>query len=292
MADATAATTATAGPDPTAANNNAAAAAATVASAVISPVNPRSVTMAMAPQDPLAGAAAPAAAPAATPAAPAAAPAAPGAAKAPAAAAPAAPAAADDKAAADTKPEDAAAKKIVDNAGLDYQAIVNEYQTTGYIKPETKDALRKAVEKAGLPPELVDQYFVNLKAQEALLVNKAYEIAGGKDAYEEMGAWARENLTPEEIETFSSMAKTGSPDQALLAVKLLHGQWRQAAMEGGQRMRASSGSSGSGSQSKLFHSMAELAEAQKDPNYAISPTLQREVQERLQRSIAAGVFKG
>lgn len=187
------------------------------------------------------------------------------------------------------KPDEDPEKKIVEGAGLDYQAIVEEYRTNQSLTPETMGKVKEAVKKAGLPEEVVDAYFQNMKAQEELFAQQAYVMVGGQEAFNDMAAWARSYLSEKELKTFSDLAEKGDPDQAMMAIRLLHSQYKQAVQTGGTRIKGDSGAApGEGG---LIRSQAELAELMGTPEYAKSPTRRREIQERMARSVAAGVLK-
>lgn len=189
----------------------------------------------------------------------------------------------------EAKPDEDPEKKIVEDAGLDYQAIVDEYKTNQGLTPETDAKLKEAVKKAGLPEEIVDAYFDNLKAQEELFTQRVHSMVGGQEGFNDMAAWARQNLSEKELKTFSDLAEAGDSDQALMAIRLLHSQYRQAVQTGGNRIRGDAGPAAAGG--NLIRSQTELAELMASPEYAKSPARRREVQERLHRSVVAGVFQ-
>lgn len=182
-----------------------------------------------------------------------------------------------------------AAKAVVESAGLDYDAIVSEYRANnGSISEKTSGELKQAVKKLGLPETVVDRYFNGLAAEQTQFMSSVYQITGGEEGYEEMVAWAKESLSPKELQTINAMADSDDAEQALMAVRLLHGQYQQNAGVGGSRVKATSGApSGSGT----FKNMSEYAAALADPKYSTSPSYQEEVVAKLQRSIASGEFK-
>lgn len=79
----------------------------------------------------------------------------------------------------------------------------------------------KALDKAGIPKNVVDNYINGLKAQQTSFVNELVEIAGGVEQYDAMKLWAEENYTQEELDIITS----GTPKEVALKVKGLKAEY-------------------------------------------------------------------
>jgi len=148
-----------------------------------------------------------------------------------------------------------------ENVSEAYQTIAEAskefFENDGQLSEETYNAL----EKAGLPRDLVDSYAAG---QQALLQSEEAQIKGvAGDQYDAMAEWANENLPQEEIDAFDEAVTGGTINQAKLAVQGLYARYQNAT---GSKPKLTQGNL-SGSSTMPFKSMQELARAQSDPRY-------------------------
>ena len=148
-----------------------------------------------------------------------------------------------------------------ENTSEAYQAVAEAskefFENDGQLSEETYNAL----EKAGLPRDLVDSYAAG---QQALLQSEEAQIKGvAGDQYDAMAEWANENLPQEEIDAFDEAVTGGTINQAKLAVQGLYARYQNAT---GSKPKLTQGNL-SGSSTMPFKSMQELARAQSDPRY-------------------------
>ena len=130
-------------------------------------------------------------------------------------------------------------------------------QNDGQLSEETYNAL----EKAGLPRDLVDSYAAG---QQALLQSEEAQIQSvANGQYDAMAEWANENLPQEEIDAFDEAVTGGTVQQAKLAVQGLYARYQNAT---GSTPKLTQGSV-TGTSTMPFKSMQELARAQSDPRY-------------------------
>ena len=148
-----------------------------------------------------------------------------------------------------------------ENVSEAYQTIAEAskefFENDGQLSEETYNAL----EKAGLPRDLVDSYAAG---QQALLQSEEAQIKGvANGQYDAMAEWANENLPQEEIDAFDEAVTGGTINQAKLAVQGLYARYQNAT---GSKPKLTQGSL-SGTSTMPFKSMQELARAQSDPRY-------------------------
>jgi hypothetical protein len=148
-----------------------------------------------------------------------------------------------------------------ENVSEAYQTIAEAskefFENDGTLSEETYNAL----EKAGLPRDLVDSYAAG---QQALLQSEEAQIQSvANGQYDAMAEWANENLPQEEIDAFDEAVTGGTVQQAKLAVQGLYARYQNAT---GSNPKLTQGSV-SGVSTMPFKSMQELARAQSDPRY-------------------------
>ena len=148
-----------------------------------------------------------------------------------------------------------------ENVSEAYQTIAEAskefFENDGQLSEETYNAL----EKAGLPRDLVDSYAAG---QQALLQSEEAQIQSvAHGQYDAMAEWANENLPQEEIDAFDEAVTGGTVQQAKLAVQGLYARFQNAT---GSTPKLTQGNV-AGPSAMPFKSMQELARAQSDPRY-------------------------
>lgn len=148
-----------------------------------------------------------------------------------------------------------------ENTSEAYKAVAEAskefFENDGQLSEETYNAL----EKVGLPRDLVDSYAAG---QQALLASEEGQIKSvAQGNYDAMAEWANENLPQEEIDAFDEAVTGGTISQAKLAVQGLYARYQNAV---GAKPKLTQGGV-SGVSTMPFKSMQELARAQSDPRY-------------------------
>src|SRR5210317_41052 len=148
-----------------------------------------------------------------------------------------------------------------ENTSEAYKAVAEAskefFENDGQLSEETYNAL----EKAGLPRDLVDSYAAG---QQALLQSEEAQIQSvANGQYDAMAEWANENLPQEEIDAFDEAVTGGTISQAKLAVQGLYARYQN---EVGAKPKLTQGAV-NGVSTMPFKSMQELARAQSDPRY-------------------------
>jgi len=168
------------------------------------------------------------------------------------------------------------ADKAVESAGLNMEALTQEYAENGELGEQSYEALAKA----GIPKETVDQFIAGQQAVAAQQQNEIKSLVGGDDAYTEMTAWAQQNLTPAEVDAYNQAVNAGNMETIKLAVTGLQARYTAA---NGTDPKLLSGKAAPTSQGG-YESWAQVQVDMGDPRYAKDPAFQAEVQEKLANS--------
>lgn len=175
-------------------------------------------------------------------------------------------------------------------AGLDMAAVEAEYIANGgELSPETLAHIVDVMGKVNVSEQQVAAYFRGLKALQEVRTLKAQMALGGADVLDATLAWARDNLNDQDLAGYNAMADGPDDEQYIKAIRLLHTQYRESSMVGGERVQADTGGAPVG---EMISSQSELAERLADPAVATSLTKQKELQELLRRSVEQGFYKG
>lgn len=190
------------------------------------------------------------------------------------------------------KPQSGNAKEIygdfigsrLEEAEIDFSDMNSRWQQTGELASDDYEQL----ESAGFTREMVDAYLSGLQYKavqdNALTVQQVSALKqeyGGERGYNEMLAWAAENLSEEEIAGFNEIVTGNSTMPAVrMAVSGLHAKYTsktgvEPKLIGGRAPKSSA---------EKFESTAQLVEAMKDPRYAADPAYRRKIEDRLSRS--------
>lgn len=113
------------------------------------------------------------------------------------------------------------AEQSVEQAGLDYDVLSQKIATYGDISPEDYAALTKV----GVPRELVEAHVEYVKNDLAQHYSAVVETFGGEQGFQQMAAWAKENLSEEERSAFTDMLN--NPKQYKAAAATLRGMMGQ-----------------------------------------------------------------
>jgi len=183
----------------------------------------------------------------------------------------------------DPKPEDTTAEDVVDAAGLDIDKLRETYDQTGEIPAEDKEKILEQLKPLGVGEEALDLYLQAQKAQADKATQDIYDLVGGQEEYQARIEWARENLSPDEIQAFDAVANSGDTAQIKLAVRGLEAQY--VAAVGSAPPTHLSGRRAVSSSAKAFESQEEATAAVRNPEYQNNPAYRREVEQRLAASV-------
>jgi hypothetical protein len=169
-------------------------------------------------------------------------------------------------------------------AGLeDIQPYVDEWQKTGELSEDSRKAL-----ESRFPKDLIDDYLAKSsqavqyqEAQAATELKSIYDSVGGEQNYQEVVAWAAENLSVAQIGAYNEAVNSGSLAQAELAVQGLAAQYGQTVGSKPKLLQSKPGGSPGGAP---YESLAQVTADMKKPEYKTDPAFRQAVQARLSRS--------
>ena len=164
----------------------------------------------------------------------------------------------------------------MDKVGLNFDTFQQEYIENGELSDKAYDAL----DKAGFPKGLVDAWIQGQEALQNDMNNQVYSSVGGKEAYDQMLDWAKDNLSEDDITAFNVSVDSGEANLVKFAVQGLQARYR-AEVGGEPQLTQGAVSDSSGGS---FQSAAELTAAMRDPRYAKDPSYRQSVASKLQRS--------
>lgn len=156
---------------------------------------------------------------------------------------------------------------------------------SGELSPETREQLSKMN-----PAEVAAEYLKyrqqiesNQQPVEDISEQEVAElrgIAGGDDSYQEMIAWASENLSPEDQQRYDNVIASGNYDAISFAVQALSSKYTEAMGVEGQLFKGKP----AGNTRDVFRSQAEVVQAMSDPRYDRDPAYRQDVYAKLERS--------
>lgn len=168
------------------------------------------------------------------------------------------------------------AREAVEQAGLDFEALSQEFWNNDGLTDESYDQL----EKAGIPRELVNSY---IEGQEALLsttTNQVFDSVGGQDSYEAMTAWAGDNLSDGQIDAFNRAVNSGDMEETMFAVQGLKSMYD--AQRGTEPARQLAGQARASTDA--YQSLAQMKADMADPRYQSDSAFREAVAQKLGRS--------
>ena len=156
---------------------------------------------------------------------------------------------------------------------------------------QLSDEMYGDLQKAGFNQDMVDSYLKGVResygmaAQEAEApvlsdaeVAEVHSIAGGKQGYEQLMAWASDNISDADAKNFDEVVETGNKAAVTFAVKALFGQYEDAVG------RDSNLVTGKAAPADVYRSMAQVVSDMNDPRYDRDEAYRDDVQAKLQRS--------
>ena len=179
---------------------------------------------------------------------------------------------------------------IFKNAEID-PFKMNEHfmENNGTLSEDMYDTLGKA----GLNKSVVDSYLEGVRQQAGYDTSQAdpaapiltdqeiaevQGIAGGKAGYEQLMAWATDNLSDADAKNFDEVVETGNKAAVTFAIKALMGQYEDA------QGRDSTLITGKQSPTPTYRSMAEVVRDMNNPLYDNDESYRDDVRRKLELS--------
>ena len=141
----------------------------------------------------------------------------------------------------------------------------------------------EAVVAAGIPLEIAQTYVAGLEALGRQTFAEAYEVAGGKDAFETAIEWAKTNLSDAEADAYDKMVDQKATMRQ--GIEWLMTKYKAGNPSEGSFLQAESATASG----DIFRSRDEMMEAIRGPNYS-DPAVQKDILAKIARSKAAGTL--
>jgi hypothetical protein len=172
--------------------------------------------------------------------------------------------------------ESAEVEKALDNVGIDFNSLQQEYNEQGGLSESAYGALAEK----GFSKDLVDTWIKGQEASNAEYQNSIYDTVGGEESYSQMISWAADNLSSQEIAAYDKAVDSGDIDMVKLAVAGL--QQKYQAVEGVDPSlidgKATNNTGGN------YESWSQVTADMKDPRYESDPAYRQQVVSKLGRS--------
>lgn len=176
----------------------------------------------------------------------------------------------------DAQGSEEVAREAVQEAGLDFNSLSQEFWENDGLTTQSYEAL----ENAGIPREMVDNY---IEGQQAILANtttEVYNSVGGEDNYKAMVDWAADNMSEGQIDAFNIAVNSGDMNQTKFAVQGLRSMYE--AQQGVEPARNYAGQSRPSADA--YSSLAQMKADMADPRYSSDPAFRDQVAAKLSRS--------
>lgn len=175
---------------------------------------------------------------------------------------------------------DDAAQKVIQASGVDITSYQDEYDRTGDLSVEARDALAKKFETVlGKDArQIIDDYVEAKKVVHKNARSAYYDAAGGEENFNAMAQWASENLPEEEVARYQRAFNTRDPHTTILAIENLRAKYEAAE---GRPASLFKGRANSASGEGPFRSSAEMTKAMSDPRYRTDPAYRDSIARRV-----------
>jgi hypothetical protein len=170
--------------------------------------------------------------------------------------------------------DDAAAQNAVANAGLNWDEVVTQVQSTGKLSDDKIAAL----EKSGIPRKMIDDVVSMYSAAAAAETEKAIAYAGGETELNAMIDWAAKNLSQPEIMKYNEML--GSP-QWRVGMDLLKSKYAAGRKGAGEPSAEAGGDPAAGQSGAGYQNRDEMKRDMADPRYQKDAVFRREVEQKV-----------
>ena len=163
--------------------------------------------------------------------------------------------------------------------GVDYDALVKEYEDNGKLSEESM----KALKGAGYPETVVNAFIKGFEAQVNEFTNAVYKIAGGEAEYGRLCEFIK-GLGEADVQAFNETINSGSLTQL---AALINGYKAQMTTKYGTSNRSILGGANAGV-SQGFNSKDAMIKAMNDPRYGNDMAYTEKVQRMTMQSTFLG----
>lgn len=170
-------------------------------------------------------------------------------------------------------------KSDLTSKGVDYDALVKEYEDNGKLSEESM----KALKGAGYPEAVVNAFIKGFEAQVNEFTNAVYKIAGGEAEYSKLCNFIK-GLGEADVQAFNDTITSGSLTQL---AALINGYKAQMTTKYGTSNRSILGGANT-VETNGFNSKDALVKAMNDPRYGTDMAYTEKVQRMTMQSTFLG----
>ena len=170
-------------------------------------------------------------------------------------------------------------KADLETKGVDYDALVKEYEDNGKLSDESM----KALKRAGYPETIVNAFIKGFEAQVNEFTNAVYKMAGGEAEYGKLCNFIK-GLGEADVQAFNETINSGSLTQL---AALINGYKAQMTTKYGTSNRSIPGGANA-VEAHGFNSKDAMIKAMNDPRYGNDMAYT----ERVQRMTMQSTFLG
>lgn len=170
-------------------------------------------------------------------------------------------------------------KSDLTSKGVDYDALVKEYEDNGNLS----DKSMKALKGAGYPEAVVNAFIKGFEAQVNEFTNAVYKIAGGEAEYGKLCNFIK-GLGESDVQAFNETINSGSLTQL---AALINGYKAQMTTKYGTSNRSILGGANT-VETKGFNSKDAMVKAMNDPRYGTDMAYTEKVQRMTMQSTFLG----
>ena len=167
-----------------------------------------------------------------------------------------------------------AIQKDLKSKGVDLNQAVREYNATGELSAKTVAELISA----GYPEEVIATFLEGRQALEERFTNAVYKAAGGEESYNQLIAWAKQNLPQKTLESYNRAIDNNNLEALTL---MLEGIKAKRTAKMGTRNPSILGAGSMKPRAQGFASRDEMVKAFSDPRYGRDPAYMREMEMKM-----------
>ena len=173
----------------------------------------------------------------------------------------------------DTKTEETAVAGINTEAMEEFS---NEFYEKGDLSEESLDRIET---EFGISKDIAKAYVDGQKALVEQAQQSIFEEVGGRESYEAMISWAKENLEESEVKSYDAAIISNDMDTAKMVAKGLHAQYFHAV--GGAAPKLASGSASATGGGEGYGSWQQVSADMRKPEYREDSAFRQKVKNRL-----------
>jgi hypothetical protein len=162
---------------------------------------------------------------------------------------------------------------------IDFNKYEQEFFEKGNLEEESYEELKDQ----GFPKHVVDNYLKGIKAEANDQAQEIFKTVDGEENYNNMVAWAEENLPEEDKQAFNQAVTSGNQAQTKFAVEGLFSRYNKDA-EGDKPSRVIDKGKVPKNNSGSFQSRSEVTEAMSSEKYQNDPAFRKEIEKKLKNS--------